>query len=620
MKTKVLPFILVFVSIAIISNAQNISFSFTANYICDYAESDSITIENLTQGGDTTLYWNDTVLSFSFTNINEIDIVESGFYVSQNYPNPFETKTEFNVFVPERDDFSFHVYDLAGRELANFKDNLEYGIHNFIFHAGNSKAYILTVQSNKNLRHIKMIQFGQAGTEYPHISYKGIAYAEEPEIKLKSFDSPFPYVIGDELRLTCHLDGDKLSITDSPTKSENYVFDWAKQTPDAPTPGTHIPYENHIIWHWNEVPRANGYKYNIIDDYSSATDNGTSTSFIHDGLDECTNYNIYVWAYNNCRESEMITLTQTTTGTVPNAPTADNHVSYIDQIEWNWNEITEVDGYKYNTINDYSTAVDNGTSTSYTQTDLECDETYHLFVWAYNSCGNYTVSSLNATTLACAVDGHPCPGMTEYTDERDGNVYSTIQIGEQCWMTRNLAYLPSVVGPNANSQTTAYYYVYGYDGTDIDEAKASSHYETYGVLYNWTAAMNGSSSSTNNPSSVQGICPSGWHLPSDAEWSILTDYLIGESFAGGKLKETGTTHWISPNNGATNEIDFTALPGGGRYGTGSFNHMGHYGGWWTSTEKDTDYSWDRGMSYDVCAISRRYGHKEWGFSVRCVRD
>ena len=127
-------------------------------------------------------------------------------------------------------------------------------------------------------------------------------------------------------------------------------------------------------------------------------------------------------------------------------------------------------------------------------------------------------------------------------------------------------------------------------------------------------------SSTSNPSTVQGVCPSGWHLPSDAEWTQLTDYLGGESVAGGKLKETGTTHWLSPNTGATNETGFTALPGGYRYDNGPFSDIGYSGYWWSATEGSTDYAWYRNMYYSSYVVDSYLNGKELGFSVRCVRD
>lgn len=209
-----------------------------------------------------------------------------------------------------------------------------------------------------------------------------------------------------------------------------------------------------------------------------------------------------------------------------------------------------------------------------------------------------------------------------FIDSRDGNEYNWVQIGDQVWMAENLAYLPSVnmVADGSEDAAGSYYYVYGYDGTNVTDAKATANYTTYGVLYNWTAAMDGEASSTTNPSGIQGVCPTGWHLPSDAEWTELTDYLGGESVAGGKLKETGTTHWASPNTGATNETGFTALPGGGRDGGGAFLYVGSTGCWWGATEGSAASAWDRGLFSGSSSVGRFGNAEEVGFSVRCVRD
>ena len=207
-----------------------------------------------------------------------------------------------------------------------------------------------------------------------------------------------------------------------------------------------------------------------------------------------------------------------------------------------------------------------------------------------------------------------------FTDSRDGSHYKVVKIGNQVWMAENLKYLPSVVGPGTGSGTASYYYVYGYNGTNVANAKATVNYQTYGVLYNWPAAMNGQASSSANPSRVQGVCPTGWHLPSDAEWTQLTDYLGGLSVAGDKLKEAGTAHWNSPNTGATNETGFTALPGGHRGIVGSFNYIGSSGNWWSATERDTDYAWSRDMDYSNSFVRWYNVSKGNGFSVRCVRD
>ncbi len=212
-----------------------------------------------------------------------------------------------------------------------------------------------------------------------------------------------------------------------------------------------------------------------------------------------------------------------------------------------------------------------------------------------------------------------CNGVTQITDPRDGNVYNTIGIGDHCWMAENLKYLPSVnmVADGSEDAAGSYYYVYDYNGTNVTEAKSTSNYYTYGVLYNWTAAMDGEASSSTNPSGIQGVCPSGWHLPSDAEWTQLTDYAGGESVAGGKLKSISGWH---DNGNGTDEYGFTALPGGYRGGYGSFSFVVYNGFWWSATEDNATYSWYRSMYYLNSYADRDYFDKGAGFSVRCVKD
>ena len=205
-----------------------------------------------------------------------------------------------------------------------------------------------------------------------------------------------------------------------------------------------------------------------------------------------------------------------------------------------------------------------------------------------------------------------------FTDSRDGHVYKTVTIGSQVWMAENLAYLPEI-SPASYSYTEPYYYINGYNGTSLGEAVLTDNYRTYGVLYNWSAAMNGAASSEDNPSDVQGICPTGWHLPSDAEWTILIDYLGGEDVAGGKMKETGTSHWFSPNTGATNSSGFTALPGGNR-NIGGFVGIGIRGCWWSSTEYDSLNAWCSSLYCADSEVCASVSSKGSGHSVRCIRD
>jgi len=222
---------------------------------------------------------------------------------------------------------------------------------------------------------------------------------------------------------------------------------------------------------------------------------------------------------------------------------------------------------------------------------------------------------------------------TFFTDPRDDQIYVTIEIGNQVWMAENLKYLPSVVGPNSESYTIPCYYAYGYNGTDVATAKASSNY-TYGVLYNWPAAMNSAISSDSNPSSVQGACPCGWHIPSDSEWKELADYLLingygcggsGSDIAKSIASISGWSTSPDPDDIGfdpitNNSSGFNAFPGGSRNGFGLFEGLGCTGSWWSSSVYSGSYPVYRYLLYNTELVYRSHTLKEVGLSVRCIKD
>lgn len=180
-----------------------------------------------------------------------------------------------------------------------------------------------------------------------------------------------------------------------------------------------------------------------------------------------------------------------------------------------------------------------------------------------------------------------------------------VKIGAQVWMKKDLTIstyrngdrIPQVKDPAKwAALTTGAWCWYNND-------------QRYGKLYNWYAV--------NDP---RGLAPQGWHIPSDSEWTALTLYLGGFDLAGGKMKETGTAHWLAPNAGATNSSGFTALPGGTRYYLGQFFDAGGYGYWWSSTEADSNAAFYRYLTYFYGAISGTTDYKTNGFSVRCIKD
>lgn len=263
-----------------------------------------------------------------------------------------------------------------------------------------------------------------------------------------------------------------------------------------------------------------------------------------------------------------------------------------------------------NPTTDLITKISNGTGTgSFTGnlTGLTPGTRYYIRAYATNSLGTSYGQQVSFNALATVTD-------------IQGNIYKVVKIGNQTWMAENLRYLPSVSGSESGSKTVPYYYVYGYNGTDVNEAKATNNYTTYGVLYNWPAAMNGAASSQASPSGVQGVCPTGWHLPSMAELSELETYLGGYTVAGGKLKEVGLSHWIAPNEGATDEVGFKALPGGYRFPNSVFSVLGEWGYLWSTSEVDTEIASGRQINNASGEFFGYVYYKDWGFSVRCVKN
>lgn len=202
-----------------------------------------------------------------------------------------------------------------------------------------------------------------------------------------------------------------------------------------------------------------------------------------------------------------------------------------------------------------------------------------------------------------------------FITDRDGNVYNTIQIGSQLWMKENLKTTKYKEG----SQIPTGYDNLGWSDLSIGAYSVYdndvSNVETYGNLYNWYAVDDS-----------RGICPDGWHIPTDDEWTILSDYLGGNSVAGGKLKEAGYVHWNSPNEGATNESAFTALPAGMRWPQEYYVWwgMGTKSLFWSSTavEINSNYALGRILESDTQMISQLTdsNRKTSGLSVRCLKD
>jgi len=242
-------------------------------------------------------------------------------------------------------------------------------------------------------------------------------------------------------------------------------------------------------------------------------------------------------------------------------------------------------------------------------TSLTAATKYFVRAYATNSEGTGYGNEVTFTTTSTnGIIFNPNLNYGTLTDV-DGNVNKTIQIGTQIWMAENLkttkfkdgTSIPLITDNTAWMNLTTSGFCW--NNNDI-----STYKSIFGALYNGYAVSTGK------------LCPSGWHVPTDNEWTVLTAFLGGESIAGGKLKETGTSHWASPNIGATNETGFTAVPAGFRSTNGPFQPFGSYGIWWSSTEYTTSFAWNRRMMSNVGEVLKADNFKIDGLSVRCVKD
>jgi uncharacterized protein (TIGR02145 family) len=231
---------------------------------------------------------------------------------------------------------------------------------------------------------------------------------------------------------------------------------------------------------------------------------------------------------------------------------------------------------------------------------LLADTEYNIRAYAINDAGTNYGNLLTFTTPK------PFPENGSIVKDIDDNSYHTLVIGNQVWLQENLKTSKYTNGePVINfTDTTAWAWgniTYGAYSNYNNDTSLSN---VYGKLYNWYSIND-----------TRGVCPDGWHIPSKTEWEELINVLGGAAVAGGKLKETGTAHWLSPNTGATNEFGFTALPSGFREVNGAFQSQGYVTYIWTSTE-----TIDYGLGWGEASIGFITSMKNIGLSVRCTMD
>jgi uncharacterized protein (TIGR02145 family) len=367
-----------------------------------------------------------------------------------------------------------------------------------------------------------------------------------------------------------------------------------------------------VCWSEGDNPSLSDYK--TID----GTGGGSFTSYISD-LKSSTTYFVRSYATNSAGTGYGPVMSFTTLkGTIPSLSTTPATTTtggasfatggYIDSdggsaiiergVCWGTSKSPSINNFK---------TIDGSGKGSFLSlvTELKGYTSYYLRAYATNSIGTGYGDQIQFSTPAIFT------GQTGIVKDFEGNSYKTIGIGNQIWMAENLKstkYNDGSIIPNV--QDNVEWRLLSSDAfCDYENNQLNS--AIYGRLYNWFILGH-----------KDVVCPTGWHLPSSSEWTVLTDLLGGKEVAGGKLKESGTTHWSSPNTGATNETGFSALPGGNRYYDGRFFSLGQGCQWWTS---DGDWSSLAGknafsIGYNSSGCAFDHSNYIYGLSVRCIKN
>ena len=598
---------------------------------------DSLYLKNLTENCDTLLYGPVPMLEMNASWPYGIDYNGNPsineFLLKQNYPNPFKGSSEVTVCRNYKGILKLQLFEISGKILADYKLEMEPGCFSFLIASPINSISVLKASDERNSQSIKIIN---TGTSYGNSSINYLF--QKPEIRnqgIKSMrDSGFVFFLGNQLMFTAYSNGfHENTRFDAPTRSTTYAIGmvplnltWIPSVTTADV--TNITDTTAVCGGtvtsdggapvtirgvcWDTLPNPT-----LADNYTS--DGGGTGSFTSNltGLSPYTTYYIKAYAINSSgtgygnelmfstfslpvvSTADVIDIT-TTTATCGGNVISDGGDSVTARgVCWNT--------FPDPTIWDAHTTDGAGTGTFISQlTDLLGGMPYYVRSYATNSLG--TVYGAERSFTTAGYQGDTCPGIPTVTYE--GKTYSTVLIASQCWLRENLNVgikIPGTQNQSDNGIKEKYCY------NDIDE-----NCNTYGGLYHWDELMQYEATAGS-----QGLCPPGWHLPSMEEWDLLKNNLGGSNVAGGKMKETGTAHWLAPNTGATNESGFTGLPGGQRYIIfgNTFWAITETAYFWTSTKYDPPgWPFLFTLNYQSASLNVDSQTKNWGLSARCLKD
>lgn len=646
-------------------SSQTVTLSFTGRDDNNhFIPLNRVVITDITQSWRDTILYPDTIYVMNTVGIEEYDDV-SFFSLSQNVPNPFDGISDFSLLMPKSGKVSIEIIDLNGRKITSYSNELQAGRHTLRVQLANRQGYVLTARCGKDKSSIKMMNTGNAGLDCILYVGEGTSHLLTSQLKDGKGESNHPFQVGDDMEYIGYVVIDSAeyqsqTIQQQQVLSENFILNFQVQGEDT-TPElavvttdsvTNIGSDEatcggNVTADGNDTVTARGVCWStspnptLGDSYT--TDGMGMGSFTSNltGLMPGTTYYVRAYATNSegtayGNQKSFITLV-----TIPTLMT--NDVGNVTG-DWAFGGGTVItDGgtpvtargvcwstLQNPTINDRLTTNGSGVGDFFSNiTGLTPDTTYYVRAYATNSEGTAYGNEVSFISTN-PYETQPCSGATII--DYDSNTYNTVQIGTQCWMKENLktthyANGDSILHGSGNSTTTAYWY---YPNNNSDNKS------TYGLLYNWKAAMGSSSGSSASPSGVQGICPTGWHVPSDAEWTALTNFVRSQSqyccssnasyIAKALASSVGWNSYLYfgaecvpgkyfENNDATG---FSAVPAGNYYYT--FNSLGYVAYFWSTTEYNSICAYRRTIEYSNTGVYRHQSEKEFGHTVRCLRD
>lgn len=591
---KKIYLLLFIMSLCLTMLAQSVTITFTGRDAENqFIPLNRVVITNVTKNWQETLYYPDTVAVLgSETGIAENTSAE-GFALAQNNPNPFEGSTNVILTASETGDVTLEMSDMNGRMLASQKfSNIQPGVHRFTLTVASPGTTVLTARQNGKTSSIKMINNGKGTTN--GIDYNGVSTKKSDISQQKSGSKGIvnrPFDRGDHLKYVGYVILDGTEYT-SQMINDYYVF-----------------YDDDIFFEFDVTAGTP----DIVNMVSGGTTITTCDAWIFDDGGYSDDYQ------NNSRN--FIVVNPATPGQGISLEGVYDTEFYYDQIFIHAGTDTNGAILSIYTGSGYISFTHSGPVTIQFVTDeSNANSGFQIHARCYNG-----------TSFSCG-----------FAVDYDGNIYNTVQIGQQCWMRDNLrtTHYADGVSISAGIWNGSLYTNNGYR---YYPANNVNYVNDYGFLYNWAAVMYGSNSSNANPSGVQGICPDGWHVPSDAEWTQLVNYVgsqnqyicgqdnddIAKALAanwGWKYYHSVQYCYPGNNQNANNATGFSALP------AGSYNAWCGLGydledtgfsegaSYWSATATNNSDAGSFNIDYNSSYITDTDWSKGLGISVRCVRN